>query len=100
MTMLEYVKMAMRVSTGAYDDQIEELISASCMDLGIAGVLDGAESPESDTVDPLIRLAIATYCRMNFGSPADYDRLKSAYDEQKAQLQMSTGHTDWGKANG
>ena len=26
---------------------------------------------------------------------SDYDKLKSSYDEQKAQMQMSTGYTDW-----
>ena len=26
----------------------------------------------------------------------DYDKLKAAYDEQKAQLSMKTGYTDWG----
>jgi hypothetical protein len=36
---------------------------------------------------------------MRFGSPPDYDRLKASYDEQKAQLQMSTGYTDWGDSD-
>lgn len=41
-----------------------------------------------------------------FGEPAapevfgaeteEYDRLKAAYDEQKAQLRTATGYTDWG----
>ena len=40
-----------------------------------------------------------TYCKANFGSPDAYDKLKAAYDEQKAQLSMHTGHTDWGETN-
>ena len=49
--------------------------------------------------DPLIIRAVVTFCKLNFGVPADgeYDRLKKAYDEQKAQLQTATGYTDWGE---
>ena len=49
-----------------------------------------------EETDPLIIRAVTTYCRANFGSPDEYDRLKGAYDEQKAQLQIATGYTDWG----
>ena len=35
--------------------------------------------------------------RRYFGDAGgEYDRLKAAYDEQKAQLTMATGYTDWG----
>ena len=37
---------------------------------------------------------------LNFGEPEDYDRMKKSYDEQKAQLSMATGYTDWGEDNG
>ena len=37
-----------------------------------------------------------TYVRMSFGAPANYDKLKAAYDEQKATLMNATGYTDWG----
>ena len=91
--MLEAVRLALRITTQAYDAELELLIDAALDDLGIAGVdstLTGA---------PLVRRAVITYCRMNFGSPADYQNLKTAYDEQKAQLQMATGYTDWGDAD-
>ena len=48
-----------------------------------------------DTEDPLIIRAVVTFARMQMGSADDYDRLKRAYDEQKAQLRMATGYTDW-----
>lgn len=88
--MLKRVKLALRVSTSAYDDEIESLIEAAKLDLGIAGV------EIFDEFDALVTRAVITYCRMNFGSPFDYDRLKASYDEQKAQLSMATGYTDWG----
>lgn len=92
--MFEKVKLALRITTAAFDSEIEDLISAALADLGIAGVITLEET------DPLIIRAVITYCKANFGQPDEYDRLKAAYDEQKAQLQMATGYTDWGEDNG
>ena len=88
--MLETVRRALHIATTAYDTELQALINAGLADLGLAGV------DQSDTTDPLIVMAMVTYCRVRFGSPDDYSRLKKAYDEQKAQLQMATGYTDWG----
>lgn len=88
--MLEAVRLALRITTQAYDSELTLLIAAALDDLGIAGV------DKTLTEEPLIRRAVITYCRAHFGSPPDYDRLKAAYDEQKAQMQMATGYTNWG----
>lgn len=88
-TIMEAVKMALRVMTDAFNDELDELILAAIADMGIAGVTS------QDTADPIIRRAVVTYCRLHFGEPDDYDRLKAAYDEQKAQLSMATGYTLW-----
>ena len=85
--MLTAVKLALRISTNAYDDEIQALIDAAYLDLVIAGV--DARSIEQD---PLVVQAVKTYVRMSFGSPSDYDRLKRSYDEQKAQMQTATGY--------
>lgn len=90
--MLEKVKMALRISTTAYDSELSYLIEAAKLDLGIAGVI------VPDEIDALVTKAIITYCKMSFGLPEDYDRLKRSYDEQKAQLSNATGYTDWGDA--
>lgn len=89
MALLDKAKMAMRITTNAYDAEITDLIEAAKADLGIAGV----ELP--DTLDPICERAIITYCRVQFGSPDDHDRLKASYDEQKAQLATATGYTVW-----
>ena len=91
--MLQKVKLALRLSTNAFDAELNDLINAALLDLGIAGVTTLTET------DPLIIRAVVTFCKLNFGVPADgeYDRLKKAYDEQKAQLQTATGYTDWGE---
>ena len=85
--MLTAVKLALRISTNAYDSELTDLIQAAMKDLGIAGI--DAESLEDDA---LVAQAIKTYVRMSFGSPSDYDRLKRSYDEQKAQMQTATGY--------
>lgn len=90
--MLEKVKLALRITTTAYDSELTDLIASAQLDLGIAGVVI------PDTIDALVTKAVITYCKMSFGLPEDYDRLKASYDEQKAQLQTATGYTDWGDA--
>ena len=89
--MLEKVKLALRITTDALDSEIQDLIDAALADLGIAGVTTITET------DPLIVRAVTTFCRVNFGQPDDYDKLKYSYDEQKAQLQVATGYTNWGE---
>lgn len=89
MATLDKVKMGLRIKTSAYDEELTDLITAAQLDLGIAGV----EVPS--TLDEIVTRAIITYCKMSFGLPEDYDRLKKSYDEQKAQLGTATGYTDW-----
>lgn len=86
---LSAVKMALRMMTDAFDDELTDLIQAALIDMRLAGITN------SDTADALVRRAVITYCRMNFGQPDDYDRLKQSYDEQKRQMGMATGYTTW-----
>lgn len=89
--MLNKVKLALRLKTDAFDAELNDMIAAAYLDLGIAGVSNVAAT------DALIIRAVVTYCKMYFGQPSDgeFDRLKKAYDEQKAQLGMATGYTTW-----
>ena len=89
MATLDKVKMGLRIKTTAYDEELADLITAAKLDLGIAGV------EVQSTLDEIVTRAIITYCKMSFGLPEDYDRLKKSYDEQKAQLVTATGYTDW-----
>ncbi len=94
--MLELVKMALRITTDAFDDELTQLISSAVIDLGFGGMVDTITVQNADSV---VKQAIITYCKMNFGLPEDYDRLKRSYDEQKAQLGTATNYTDWGADN-
>lgn len=94
MALLDKVKVACRVTSTAYDDELADLITAGLADIGITDVRADLLSDESALL-PLIQRAVITYCKMNFGDPESYDRLKASYDEQKAQLLMSSAYTDW-----
>lgn len=83
-------KLALRITTDAFDDQVSDLLEAALLDLGVAGVV------VPDEIDAIVKQAAITYVRLHFGQPDDYDRLKASYDEQKAQLSMCSGYTDWG----
>lgn len=96
MALLDDVKQACRVTSDAYNNELTDLIASALADIGITDV-KGAVLVSTDP-DPLVKRAILTYCKLNFGEVEDgkYDRLKASYDEQKAQLLMSGNYTDWG----
>ncbi len=94
--MLEAVKLALRITTNAFDSELTQLIAAAKTDLGIAGVI--VPTTTETLLDDILQRAIITYCKLNFGEldrAEMYDRLKASYDEQKAQLGMATGYTQW-----
>lgn len=100
MALLDDVKIACRVTSTAFNTELTDLISSARKDLGISDIKESLLL-ESATLDPLIKQAIITYCKMNFGFQSDdyYSRLKASYDEQKAQLLMASTYTDWGDLN-
>ena len=91
-TLIYSAKMAGRITTDYFDVEVERLLNAAMLDLGVAGVVIPSD------VDDLVSQAAITYFLMNFGQPDNYDRLKASYDEQKAQLSMKTGYTQWTEA--
>lgn len=91
-TILDKVKLALRITTDDFDTELTDMINACLADLGIAGVT------ETDTTNALLIRAICTYCKYHFGdvnTAEMLERIKASYDEQKAQMQMATGYTNW-----
>lgn len=105
--MLQECKLAMALTSNAYDAELCELMEAGAKDLELAGVqLPGTVSfvttqqgiqDNSTLTDALVKRAIITYARVNFRSPDDYERLARSYENQKAQLMHATGYTDYGE---
>lgn len=105
--MLKEAKKALRVTASLYDTEIASLLQAGASDLKLAGVIlpgvvsftVGANDAVTDTstlTDPLAMRAVITYAAARFGDPPNYDKLKAAYDEMKAQLMHATNYTDYG----
>ena len=92
--LLDKAKSVLDVTSDYKDEEIEDLISAGLLDLGIAGV----DFEQVTELDPLVVRAVMTYVKAHFEDlpHKTYVNLKASYDEQKAQLQMATGYTDWG----
>lgn len=95
--MLARIKLALMLSTDEFDTELVGLIKAAVADLGIAGV-EGL-TVSTDSTDEIIIRAVITYVCYQFelvyGDQNRAKNLKTSYDEQKAQLSMSTGYTVW-----
>lgn len=85
------MKTTLRTTTtdANLEQEINDLVNAFALDAQLAGVSN------QDLNDPLVWMAAVTFVRLRFGSPDEYDRLKKAYDEQKAQMSMASGYTTW-----
>lgn len=88
MPILDDVKTALRISLAqtAFDGEITDLIDSAKADLELAGV---DEAKIIDT-DPLIKRAVSTYVKANFGwDNTDAERLQRSYDMLKMHLTLS-----------
>ena len=118
--MLKEAMLAMRVTDMDYAPDICRLLKSAEKDLKIAGVViqgtcvftitETTDQTTGDTTitvndsstitDDTVMTAMITYCRANFGSPPDYDKLAASYDLQRRQLANATGYTDFGEESG
>lgn len=98
--MLEKVKLALLISTNDFDSELTDLIGAAFIDLNIGDV--DPDKTVSSTTDPAIIRAVCCYCGYQFellhGSIERSNAFKRSYDEQKAQMGMSSGYTVWSEA--
>ena len=89
--MLEEVKVALRVTSNRFDDEIETLIAACKTDLRIAGVTAVDES------DPIIKRVIVLYCKANFGyDNPESDKFQRSYDMLKCSLTLAGDYNGGG----
>lgn len=97
--LLTQVKIACRILSDSFDDELTDLINSAFYDLELSGVANTEGVPYTvETADNLVVTAVKTYVKLHFGdllSDNQWDRLKASYDEQKAQLKMRN-HSDAG----
>lgn len=101
------VKAMLPVSGNGYDAEIILQINAAALDLtrtaeiklpgeiNIVRANDGTVTDTSTVTDALVITAIATWCNMRIGNPANYDNLLKAYEAMKGALRISGSYTDF-----
>lgn len=93
MTVLQKIKLALRLTDSTFDSELNDLISACIADLALCGI-DG-DTVITTTTDPLIIQTIVAYCKWRFGDPQTPEKWQALYELQKAQLAMATGYTSF-----
>ena len=95
--MLDKVKLALLITTDDFDSELDDLIGAAFIDLNLGDVSEDVTILE--TTDPAIIRAVCSYVGYHFelehGALNRADAFKRSYDEQKAQLGMASGYTNW-----
>lgn len=88
--MLESAKNALRVSGADLDEEIQDLIDTAKADLKRVGILE-AKIVETD---PLIKKAVITYCKANFGwDNPEAERFQSSYESIRNDLSHNKEYT-------
>lgn len=84
MTLLEEVKICLRVRSNTFDEaEILPILNAFEEDLKLAGV------GQVNLEDPLIRRAAVLYAKAQFGWNDDGERWQRAYDSLKISLALA-----------
>jgi uncharacterized phage protein (predicted DNA packaging) len=87
MPLINDLKTVMRISGTAFDTELDDLIAAAQSDLSLSGV---TQEKVNDDTDPLIRRAVFTYVKANFGwDNPDSEKLQQSYDMLKRHLTLS-----------
>lgn len=93
--MLNKVKLALRITESAFDDEVTDLINAAAADLRLVGInVQEVGVFDTTTGDPLLDRAIVLYAKANFGYTDDAERYRAAYDYLKCALSLSGEHTE------
>jgi hypothetical protein len=100
---LERVKLALRLKTDAFDNEITDIIAACVHDMSIAGVdassalppvvpVEGAQEPPpapAPETAPLIIRAVVLYAKAEFGNNPDAQKYRDAYMGLKTYLSIA-----------
>ena len=84
---LASVRHSVRLSSTVHDGELTDLINAARADLVLGGVL---EAKANDETDPLIKKAVTTYVKAEFGlDNDDSEKYRAAYDDLKKRFLLS-----------
>jgi uncharacterized phage protein (predicted DNA packaging) len=87
--LLDSIKLRLRITHDALNDEINDLIEEAREDLKLSGISDLKADAETD-IDPLIKRAITVYVQANFGTEnPNAERLQKSYDLLKNHLTLA-----------
>lgn len=91
MSLIDDVKLALRVSEDDFDDEVLGLMRAALMDMRRTGVREELLDPVSPS--PLAKMAVIQYCKANFGyDNPEADRFMASYRQTVADLLNSSSN--------
>ncbi len=93
--LLAKAKLTLRITTNAFDSEIEDILKSGWLDLETRGITIPVDT-QTNEVSPLVVRAIMTYVRYHFGEPDNPDMYRKSYIEQRGQLMITSGYTNWG----
>lgn len=90
--LVKEAKVALRMTTDDADlaADIWSLIEAAFADLRVAGVANNP--PEGADYSPLYKRAVILYCKANFGSNPDAEKLQAAYESLKTYMSLDNNY--------
>jgi uncharacterized phage protein (predicted DNA packaging) len=89
--LIDEIKTVLRlsISNTAFDSEIDGLIEAARQELKLSGV-NSDKADAIHTIDPLVKRAIITYVKANFGwDNPDAEKLNHSFEMLKSHLSLS-----------
>lgn len=81
--MLEKIKLALRIKTEDFDEELSDLIAACKQDLMLSGV------DKIEDGDALIERAAVLYCKAYFGTSDKSDQFARSYEALKCSMALA-----------
>ena len=92
--MLDKVKLALRISGNALNEEVSDLINAAIADLRLVGISVPEVRSSDTTGDPILDRAIILYAKSEDNFGGEGDQYRKAYDYLKCALSLSGHHTE------
>ena len=86
--MFDKVKLALRITNTAFDDEITALINDCLAELTMLGIYD----PETMGSDSQILTAVIFYCKGRFGKGVDTDKWEKLYHDKVTKLLIAADY--------
>ena len=86
MALLEDIKLSLRITSDAFDDEVSMLVFAALADMKRVGI-DESYLDLDGELHPLVRMAITCYCKARFGyDNEEADRFDASYRQTVADM--------------